>query len=98
MNAALSACRRLETAPELEHGVSFLGNHLKITANDRLHAPNTEESAFALRTALDPILDRLFAGGRYAVDHDETDDERLNLRVRSESDFTTEMLLANLAN
>ena len=29
---------------------------------------------------------------------DETDGERLNLRVRSESDFTTEMLLTNLAD
>ena len=98
INAALSACRRLETAPELEHGVSFIGSHIKITANDRLHAPNTEESAFALRAALNPILDKLFAGGQYAVDRDETDDERLNLRVRSESDFTTEMLLTNLAD
>ena len=63
LTAALSACRRLETAPELEHSVSFLGTRLKITANDRLCAPNTEEGESALRATLDPILNRLFAGG-----------------------------------
>ena len=95
--AALNACRRLETAPELEDHVAFLGTQLKITANDRLCAPNTEEGENALRAALDPILNRLFAGGQYAVERDTTDGERLNLRVRSESHFTPEMLLANLA-
>ena len=97
LTAALSACRRLETAPELEHSVSFLGTRLKITANDRLYAPNTEEGESALRATLDPILDRLFAGGQYAVERDETDGERLNLHVRSKGDFTPEMLLTNLA-
>ncbi len=97
LNAALNACRRLETAPELEQSVSFLGTRLKITANDRLYAPNTEEGESALRATLDPILNRLFAGEQYAVERDETDGERLNLNVRSEGDFTPEMLLTHLA-
>ena len=97
LTAALNACRRLETATELEHSVSFLGTRLKITANDRLCAPNTEEGESALRAALDPILNRLFAGGQYAVERDETNGERLNLNVRSEGYFTPEMLLTNLA-
>ena len=97
LTAALNACRRLETATELEHSVSFLGTRLKITANDRLCAPNTEEGESALRAALDPILNRLFAGGQYAVERDETNGERLNLNVRSEGDSTPEMLLTHLA-
>lgn len=97
VSAALSACKRLETTPELEQKVSFTGNHLKITANDRLHAPNTQEAESALRAALEPILDKLFAGGPYAIERDETDGERLNLRVRSEGEFTSEILLTNLA-
>ena len=97
LTAALNACRRLEAAPELEDCVAFLGTQLKITANDRLCAPNTEEGESTLRAALDPILNRLFAGGQYAVERDGTDGERLNLRVHSESHFTPEMLLVNLA-
>ena len=97
LTAALNACRRLETATESEHSVSFLGTRLKVTANDRLYAPNTKEGESALRAALDPILNRLFAGGQYTVERDETNGERLNLNVRSEGYFTPETLLTNLA-
>ncbi len=98
LRAALRACHRLETATELAGKVAFRGGDLKITANDRLRAPNTEDGERALREALDPVLTALFCGASYAVERDTSSGERLSLRVRAEGDFTPETLLANLAN
>lgn len=95
--AALRACRRLETEPELANKVSFRGGDIKVTANDRQLAPNTEEGERDLRAALEPVLDELFAGAQYAAERDVSNRERLNLRVRAKGDFSAEILLANLA-
>lgn len=95
--AALRACRRLETEPELADKVSFRGGDLKVTANDRLLAPNTPEGERDLRAALEPVLDALFAGAQYDVERDDSSRERLSLRVRAKGEFSAEILLANLA-
>jgi hypothetical protein len=52
VRAARAACDRLEREPEFEGRLRFDHRHLEITINDRLLAPNTEESLEALKPAI----------------------------------------------
>jgi hypothetical protein len=58
--AALDACDRLEREPELEGRLKFDRKALEVFVNDRLLAPNTEETWQALR----PELEKFFEGAR----------------------------------
>ncbi len=97
LKAALDACAKLEAEDELAGKVHFRANDLQIVANDRLQAPNSDAAAEDLRTALDPVLNQLFAGGEYSVERDSAQSQRLNLRIRAKGSFDTQTLLANLA-
>ncbi len=94
IQAALNACRRLETDPELK--VKFRGGNLLIVANDRLHAPNSNAAEQELCEALAPVLDPLFAGATYEVERNPAEGERLNLHIRAEGSFAVQNLLDNL--
>ena len=52
------AARLLEADASLSSPVRFLGNEVEIVAQDRLLAPNNDETLVALRPALDPLLTR----------------------------------------
>jgi hypothetical protein len=96
IQATLNACRRLETDPELKE-TRFRGGDLQIVANDRLHAPNTDEAEQELRAALAPVLEKLFAGAAYEVKRNPAEGERLNLRIQTQDSFAAQNLLDNLA-
>ena len=51
--------------------------------NDRLRAPNTEETMEALRPDLDEFLARLYPGGPRRVQRDSDERERLTLRIEA---------------
>jgi hypothetical protein len=93
---ALKACRRLEQEPELKGKVSFAGGEFLLVANDRLHAPNTEETRQALTPHLDPVLAQLYGGARLDLSRDSDPRKRFNLRVRAGAAFAVADLLHNL--
>jgi len=59
--AALGACVKLENEPEFQGKVRFQAASPIFIANDRLHAPNTEETFQALDRDRLPVLLGLFA-------------------------------------
>ena len=58
--AALVACDRLEKDPAFDGKLKFNRNTLEVFVNDRLLAPNTDETAQALK----PELAKYFAGAK----------------------------------
>lgn len=94
--AALRACRRLEAEPDLEGRVKFRGNEFLLVANDRLHAPNSEESLQALKAALDPVLHALYKGAEFTVKRDSNPEQRFSLRIKTDAALDVSALLENL--
>jgi hypothetical protein len=58
--AALNACHRLEMEPEFNGALKFNRNSLEVFVNDRLLAPNNDETWRALK----PALEAYFAGSK----------------------------------
>lgn len=95
---ALSACRTLEQEPSLKGKLSFNAARACVLINDRLTAPNREETFEALRPVLDPFLADL-----YGADVDLTfagDDPRDRFRVDIACDGAADVasLLERLAS
>ena len=61
MRAALLAAERLGAQP----GLKFSGHELQLVVNDRLLAPNTDETWQAARPELAAFFDQLYGPGRY---------------------------------
>ena len=98
LTASLRACRRLEETPELDGRVRFRGDELLLTANDRLRAPNTDETLAALDPQLSPVLETLFTGASFSYERNSDPGERFNLRVKTQASPDISQLLANLEN
>jgi len=56
VKAAIEAGRRLENEDSLKGRIEFAGEEMVFIANDRLQAPNNEQTASALETALLGVL------------------------------------------
>lgn len=63
LRAALAACAKLESEPELAGRLRFKAGEPVFIANDRLHAPNTEEGFEALRPELEAALAKVYPSG-----------------------------------
>lgn len=61
--AALGACVRLENEPEFLDRLVFKAARALFIANDRLNAPNTEESYQALRIPLATAVAKIYPSG-----------------------------------
>ena len=94
--AALTACRKLEQEAEFAGAVSFAGGACEVVVNDRALAPNDAAGAARLRAVLEPLLDRLWGAGRYAVAPLGEARDRLGLSARSSAPHTAADLLERL--
>ena len=81
--AALTACRKLEQEAEFGGALSFCGGGCEVVVNDRAAAPNDANGAARLRAVLEPLLDRLWGAGSYAVSRLGEARDRLGLCARS---------------
>ena len=95
--AALTACRKLEQEAEFSGAVSFAGGACEVVVNDRALAPNDDAGAARLRAVLEPLLDRLWGAGRYAVTPLGEARDRLGLSARSSAAHTAADLLQRLS-
>ncbi len=75
--AALAACRRLETEPRLGGPFRFNGHEIEVFINDRLLAPNTLETRKAAEPELRTFFGTLFGGAEYHATYDAPDPRRL---------------------
>tara|TARA_B110000116_G_C16723094_1_gene530066 strand:+ start:364 stop:939 length:576 start_codon:yes stop_codon:yes gene_type:complete len=96
ISTALRACNRLNEDGRLDGQVSFNSGSVQIIVNDRLGAANETESFENLKTALTPILNRLYGGAAYEVSRDEGEGRRLSVDVQAEDKSEPSQLLENL--
>lgn len=92
----LQACRLLEREPELEGRIKFRGEKLQVFANDRLAAPNTDETFAAFEPALTEFLARLYPGEEYLLIRETDPKERFSVTVRASVPVEVGTLLERL--
>lgn len=93
--ATLTACRLLENDSSLD-GIRFKSDELLLLANDRLQAPNTEETFNRIRPTLSKILERLYNGNQFTLSHTSSEKERFAISITNNHTAGTQSLLENL--
>jgi hypothetical protein len=97
-SAALTAFARLEDEPSLEGKLRFNGHDVEISINDRLLAPNSEETRKELRPDFELFSSRLFGGEQYSLSYN-TDPRRLfTVFLRASTPIPIMNLLENLSS
>ena len=75
----LTACHKLEQEPELQGRLKFRGNQIQFFANDRLLAPNNEQTAKTLDPALQALLTMLYPEQIHELTHESDSKERFSV-------------------
>jgi hypothetical protein len=94
--AALAACRRLETEPSLAGKIQFHGREIELFLNDRLLAPNTPETRAATDSDFRTLFSTLFGESEYTASYPQDPRSLFSIRVRTSQSFDTAALLNNL--
>ena len=94
--SALKACRRLERDSLLAGSAKFRTDDVLIALNDRLLAPNSEETHAAVRADLDRVLKKLYGGADVVVKRDTDPKQRFTLKVDSGSEESVADLMRRL--
>ncbi|HEV2990814.1 MAG TPA: hypothetical protein VG759_20415 [Candidatus Angelobacter sp.] len=96
-SAALRALARLENETSLEGKLRFNGQDVEISINDRLLAPNSEETRKELKPDFELFTSRLFGGAEYSLSYN-TDPRRLfTAFLRTSKPMPVTNLLENLS-
>jgi hypothetical protein len=97
LRSALENCQRLEEEPALGGKLKFTGNEVEIVVNDRLVAPNTEETFDEIRPDVDLLALRLYSTTNFTLLQNKKDPrQRLGMTISTPLLFETKMLLNNL--
>ena len=96
--AALENCRKLEEEPGLDGKLKFLGGEALVVVNDRLLAPNSEETFAAVRPEIELLARRLYGSADYALERDPDARKRFNVSLRTPASLDTRALLRNLGD
>jgi len=94
--AVLRACQRLEEDTQLGRKVHFNGKEIEILVNDRLLAPNREETREALEPDFRAFAGKLFGGDEYSLSFEDDPRRLLTASVKTSRSFAVEELLENL--
>jgi hypothetical protein len=94
---ALKACQLLEQSEETKGRVKFRGNELQVFSNDRLIAPNTDETFTALEPALGNFLVRLYPETAYDIEREMDPKERFSVTVKTSEALSIDTVLTRLA-
>ena len=94
---ALEACRRVEEDPALQGKIKFRGQEALFLINDRLLAPNTEETFQAVKPDLEELARTLYAGTRFTLQHRAEPKQRFAVEIRTPASYDIATLLKNLA-
>jgi hypothetical protein len=92
----LVAARQLEEEPSLAGRIEFPGHELQLVANDRLLAPNSEETLAALAPSMNALLAKLYDGARCGVVREPDPAERFSVTIRAAQPVAVRDLLARL--
>jgi len=95
--SALENCRRLQAEPALQRKIEFRFDEFEITLNDRLLAPNGEESYQAFKAEIEPFASRLFGGAPVSLQQESDARRRVHLRIQAMALADPAALLSHLA-
>ena len=94
--SAFTACEKLEREPALEGKLKFKGNELQLIVNDRLLAPNTEETFQSIKPQLSQFLSSLYGDSAFQLTHHPDPRERLTIEIHGKSSVKLAELLRRL--
>jgi hypothetical protein len=94
--AALDYCRRIESEPALEGRFRFRGNEALVVINDRLTAPNTDETFSAVGPDVEAIARALYAGSKFSLEREQDSRKRFSLHIKTPASFDITTLLKNI--
>ena len=90
-------CQRIEADDHVGNQVAFGGNEIRLTLNDRLLAPNTDETLQAIQADLDAVLGSLYGGAEVSVSRRDDVKARFTLDVKASGTWSVDQLLKNLS-
>jgi hypothetical protein len=95
--AALSACQRLEEDATLGGNFRFNGRDVEVFINDRLLAPNREETRAAVDPEFNAFFTKLFGGAEYSLSSNGDPRRLFAVSVKAARQFSAAELLKNLS-
>ena len=96
LRSAVRAARRLEEDAPQGKKLGINGQEIEIWVNDRLLAPNREETRSALESELRTFLGKLLAGNSYTLSFDPDPRRLLTARIACDRKFSVSELLETL--
>jgi hypothetical protein len=94
--AALENCRRIEEEPSLQGKFRFGGNEALFLINDRLLAPNTEETFQAVRPDLAHLARAMYGGADFTLEREADPKKRFSVQLKTAVSLEIRALLKNL--
>ncbi|MBI1996541.1 MAG: hypothetical protein HYU31_20630 [Deltaproteobacteria bacterium] len=95
---ALENCRRLQAEPALQRKIEFRFDEFEITLNDRLLAPNTDESYLEFKAEIEPFVGRLFGGAPISLQQESDARRRVRLRIQAMAPVDLAALLSHVGS
>ena len=93
---ALEACKLLQTEEDIENPIAFDTLDFVFGINNRLLAPNDDETLQDVQEGLTQFFDWLFDGEKVDLVRDQRKRSRFNVRVRVSREISVDTLLAKL--
>lgn len=90
-------CQRIETDGNVGSQVAFDGSEVRLVLNDRLLAPNTEETLQAIQADLDAVLGKAYGGAKVSVARRDDVKARFTLDVKADGNWSVDQVLKNLS-
>jgi hypothetical protein len=90
-------CQRIEADGHLGNQVTFGGNEIRLVLNDRLLAPNTDDTLQAIQADLDAVLGALYGDAKVSVSRRNEVKARFILDVKADGKWSVDQLLKNLS-
>ena len=94
--SALKNCRRLQAEPALQGKIDFRFDEFEITLNDRLLAPNGDESYGAFKAEVEPFVGQIFGGAPVSLQQESDARRRVRLRIQAMAPVELAALLSHV--
>ena len=93
---ALQYCRKVEEERALGGKLKFRGDEALLIINDRLLAPNTDETFVSMKSDLGGFVHRLYRGADYSLARNLEPTKRFSVWIKTAVPFEVGTLLKNL--
>lgn len=95
---AFNACKLLQAEEQFNGRLNFPGTEFQLFANDRLHAPNTDESWKKLEPVLQDFLKVLFSDEEYTIKREPAPGERFQVNIMPAQPVPIDTLLERISS